>query len=1318
MALSKRVSVGPGTPDCLSDQLLADLIDGRLPPEDLALAHRHAVGCASCRVLLATVARGGLVLPSLPPSEAGTPTADVAESGVSWTPPAAFDEFQLGPLLGRGGMGVVYLAQDVSLGRPVAVKFIAGTRPGSEARARFETEARAIARLQHPNVVTVFRIGTVEGHPYIVSEYISGTSLAKLPRPLPWLRVLHLGLGLARGLAAAHQQGVLHRDLKPSNALVTDDGVVKLLDFGLAEHFDPAAAMDASSSRALAGTPRYMAPELFRGTSASPRSDLFSLGRTLQELCSGGGASGPPHATGTEPDPEFEALIQRCLASDPAERPASAEQLCASLERLVQLYTATPLAEGNPYRGLAPFEAEHQGLFFGRDADIRAVIERLRRQPLVLVAGDSGVGKSSLCLAGVLPRMSAGALAEGRELTSVTLWPGARPLQALATALAPRLGLREADVSDALLSRRDWLGATLREAYPASPGLLLFVDQLEELLTQAEPAQAARFAQLLGELALPSPGVRVLLAVRGDFLTGVSALPGLGGEAERALYILRPMTPTGVRDAIVGPARSHGVGFESEGFIQSLVDSATHGEGSLPLLQFALAELWERRDPAQRHITHRALEAMGGVAGALSRHADGVLDRLDPDARQAARRLLLQLVTVEGTRRELDEAVLLPEQDASSRTALRALTEGRLLHARTVGGQARYVINHDSLIDRWDTLRNWRDDDIGHRAVRHRVEAASAEWERLSHAREALWRQRQVDEARPLDPSMLGTRERAFLVASERALRRQRWGRYLAVLLVVLALAAVYGGLRLQTYLEDQRFIADQVSAARESFTTGRTLGAQARALREDALALFDGRVTAAPGSSASPHDPWSLPEAKWAQALDLRDQADQAHAHTVESLERALERERDQREAHPLLAEVLYERMLLAEAFQQQESAAELRRRLERLVDGKASGAWRARLSAPAELAVVTEPPGASVDLGRYVSDGHGQQRLDALPALGRAPISRVLLPAGSYLLHITRPGHAPLSVPLLLARGGRERVQLTLPATLPSGYVYVPPGCFLLGSGDPEPMRGFLRASPLHRVCLGTGYLIGRTEVTFGDWLLYLNDLPQSAAARHVLEEPRFTVPKAITLRHQAGRGWVFSFHVSGDEVLSVGEKESFRYPGRSQRRAADWRRLPLSGVSTEDLAGYFYWLDRTGRLPGARLCSEHEWEYAARGADGRAFPQGDRLKASDANIDTTYAREPSAFGPDMVGSYPGSVSPFGLQDMAGNAFELTRAVTADLGRIVLKGGGWYYDAIGAHGANRQAGDPTLRDVTLGVRVCASFSPQEPRSQAVPEE
>jgi formylglycine-generating enzyme required for sulfatase activity len=1304
---------GAGARGCLSNELLEDLIKGRLAADALARAHRHAAGCDACRPRLAHVDDDEFRLENRTETLAGPDPKKAPahpEPGPTWIPPTEFNEFRLERLLGRGGMGIVYLAHDTSLGRSVAVKFIASGQPDPLVRAHFETEARAIARLQHPNVVTVFRMGAIGDHPYIVSEYVVGRSLAELSLPIPWRRALTLGVGLARGLAAAHRQGVLHRDIKPSNALVTDGGEVKLLDFGLAEQFDPGKASRSAGPHQPAGTPRYMAPELLCGAPATPQSDIYSLGLTLHKLCTGrlpareptsaAEDKAPPPGLERGVDPDFAALILRCLAPDPAERFASADLLREALERLEHLHASIPLAAGNPYRGLAPFEAEHRALFFGRDADIRAVLERLRHQSLALVAGDSGVGKSSLCRAGVLPRLAANAVDKGREIYTVTLWPGHRPLQALAAALAPLLGRKEAELVTALTDTPAWLGQALREAYQGQRGLLLFIDQLEELITLAEPTQAARFAALLGELALPSAGVRVLLAVRGDFLTRVCALPGLGDEAERALYILRPMPPEGVREAIVGPARSRGVVFESEELIQTLIESTAHGAGSLPLLQFALAELWERHNPAHGRITRVALDEMGGVAGALSRHADGVLASLDPAGQRAARRLLLQLVTAEGTRSERGEEELVAESDAASRAALHALLEGRLLHARTTGGGARYGIAHDSLITSWGTLRNWLDNDIGHRAVRQRVELASAEWERLGRASEALWGQRQLDETRPLDPTTLGPREHAFLLAARRALRFQRWGRYVAALLVVLALAAVYGGLRLQAYLADARFVAAAVGRAREALAEARALGQEARARREEALALFDGR--ASPG----PHDLWQTAERRWADALGLLEKSDAAHARASQSLERALERERGHGEARRLLIELTHERMLLAEHFHQQHTRDELLRRLEQMLDSADDGSeWRQRLSAPAELELVTDPPGASVRLERYIPDAQGVLRLQPVRELGPTPIIRALLPAGSYLLHIIRPDHAPVDLPLLLTRGERERVHLKLPIDVPAGYSYIPPGCFLLGTAEPEKIRRFMSSSPLHRACLSEGYLIGQTEVTFGDWVTYLDTLPPNAVARRILEQPSFSAFGAITLRHQPG-GWVFSFHQSREDVLTAREGEAFHYPARTRRHTADWRRFPLSGVSAEDLAGYFHWLDRSGRLPGARLCNEHEWERAARGADGREYPHGERLLPEDANIDTTYERQPTAFGPDMVGAYPGSSSPFGLVDMAGNAFELTRPVTPDLGRITLRGGAWYYDATLALVANRTAGDPTQRDSAIGVRVCASVS------------
>src|SRR5512144_1862328 len=151
----------------------------------------------------------------------------------AWSPPDQFEEYRLVRVLGAGAMGQVYLAHDLLLDRPVAVKFVHAAEDPT-ARARLIEEARAIARLQHPNVVAIHRVAEVDGHPYLVSEYVRGRALHQLDRPVPWRQVLDIALDLTRGLAAAHRRGVLHRDVKPANAILSHEGRAKLLDFGLA----------------------------------------------------------------------------------------------------------------------------------------------------------------------------------------------------------------------------------------------------------------------------------------------------------------------------------------------------------------------------------------------------------------------------------------------------------------------------------------------------------------------------------------------------------------------------------------------------------------------------------------------------------------------------------------------------------------------------------------------------------------------------------------------------------------------------------------------------------------------------------------------------------------------------------------------------------------------------------------------------------------------------------------------------------------------------------------------------------------------------
>ena len=223
-----------------------------------------------------------------------------AGQGASF-PPERFDDFEVLHPLGAGGMGAVFLGRDTRLDRLVALKFMDAADEIVGGRERFLIEARAIARLHHPNVVAIYRIGEVEGQPYLAYEFVAGTPLHELARPIASRRALTIGLGMARGLAAAHARSVLHRDIKPANVILGPGDVPKLIDFGLAklvgdhdaDESSRAIPIDApvrhgmTSRGAVAGTPAYMAPELWLGAPSSPRSDLYALGLVLWELVAG-----------------------------------------------------------------------------------------------------------------------------------------------------------------------------------------------------------------------------------------------------------------------------------------------------------------------------------------------------------------------------------------------------------------------------------------------------------------------------------------------------------------------------------------------------------------------------------------------------------------------------------------------------------------------------------------------------------------------------------------------------------------------------------------------------------------------------------------------------------------------------------------------------------------------------------------------------------------------------------------------------------------------------------------------------------------------
>src|SRR5262245_29170114 len=262
--------------------------------------------------------------PASPPRPAGTMIAG---------------RYRLVSPLGRGGMGVVYRAEDIELTQTVALKFL-GPKLKEDPKAveLLRREVRIARQITHPNVVRIFDIGTSDSETFISMEFVAGEDLQSLVRrvgPLPGNKVLQIARQLAAGLAAAHDAGILHRDLKPANVMIDGAGNVRILDFGIAAPLD-----DEQALRRLSGTPGFLAPELLAGQKPSQRSDLFSWGMvvyyaaagkmpTAEDLSGTAEQSDHPWLPGVSYD--LAACLQACLQSDPARRPESARSLLVTL---------------------------------------------------------------------------------------------------------------------------------------------------------------------------------------------------------------------------------------------------------------------------------------------------------------------------------------------------------------------------------------------------------------------------------------------------------------------------------------------------------------------------------------------------------------------------------------------------------------------------------------------------------------------------------------------------------------------------------------------------------------------------------------------------------------------------------------------------------------------------------------------------------------------------------------------------------------------------------------------------------------------------
>jgi serine/threonine protein kinase len=366
---------------CHSDEILAAFILGELPENVLDAIREHQETCSQCEsrarqlddhtdpfieTIRRTMTRKGASHGTSGPNESVSRVAsedrgcshfgDNARSS-SVEPSTAnqpnLPDYEVGEsLLGRGSTGVVYKARHLKLNRVVALKMIAGK--SNQASELFQIEAKAVARLQHPNIVQIFDIGNNDGQPFLALEFVEGGSLDQRieGRPQPPRSAAEMVRTLALAADYAHRQGIVHCDLKPSNILITPDGVPKIADFGVAKWVE--SEDQWSHNGDVVGTPRYMAPEQASGlvNSVGPCTDIYSLGVILYEMLTGR----PPHYSPTsietltlvcEQEPisprelqprlprDLETIVLKCLRKEPAKRYGDAKLLADDLERFL-----------------------------------------------------------------------------------------------------------------------------------------------------------------------------------------------------------------------------------------------------------------------------------------------------------------------------------------------------------------------------------------------------------------------------------------------------------------------------------------------------------------------------------------------------------------------------------------------------------------------------------------------------------------------------------------------------------------------------------------------------------------------------------------------------------------------------------------------------------------------------------------------------------------------------------------------------------------------------------------------------------------------
>lgn len=768
--------------------------------------------------------------------------------------------FELREKIGAGRFGETYLAYQHSMGREVAVKAIRSRYANDPAFIRsFEAETKTVARLEHPHIVPLYDFWREPDGAFVVMHYYPRGNLASVLEggPLPTGTTMRLIDQIGSALGVAHRAGVVHHDVKPSNILLDEDGNAYLSDFEIASKVVAGTGSDGPD-----GYPSpYVAPGDQRSSPPLPQDDVHALGIVALEALTG--------RTDADPmllPPEVARVIALATSHEPADRYATVGAFVAALHGAVDPGTAVASIAAeihNPYKGLRAFEEVDADDFFGRETLVASLVTELDGHGpggrCLAVVGPSGCGKSSIVKAGLVPALRRGALPGSDRWFIVQMYPGSRPFEALAAALRRVAIDPDPDLFGSLAGGNAPLSTVIDHVVPANgSGLLVVIDQFEEVFTlvREESTRVAFLDTLADAVKDPETPFRLVLTLRADFYDRPLQYEETAALLHECMVTVMPLSGDDLERAIVMPVARIG-GTLDPGLAGRIAADVADQPGALPLLQYAMTDLFERREG--NLLTAEAYDIGGGVKGALGTRAEDIYEGLLPVEQAAARQVFLRLVTLgegtEDTRRRVrrSELVSLEGMSGPALAVIETYGQHRLLSfdRNPVTRAPTVEVAHEALLREWSRLRTWIDDQRSDVRLHLQLADGTAEWIEAGRDAEFLLTGGRLEHIAGWVTSTgfaLSEAERAFLEASleqrdrevvAEEVRREheeelekRSERRLLQALAIWALVAVVAVLAVFAFVQWRRAESIDVHTTRAG-EAGR-LAATAQALRND----------------------------------------------------------------------------------------------------------------------------------------------------------------------------------------------------------------------------------------------------------------------------------------------------------------------------------------------------------------------------------------------------------------------------------------------------------------------------------------------------